>query len=125
MIRFRITLALCLSATLGVARAEEQEPKNLFNGKNLTGWKVDVPQLDKNPNGKVPFVVRDGLLVSLGTPGGQNRDEELLGHVIDTGEEASSPFVRRYRTAGDIAYHCDLADVVGLLCLRTPRAGGS
>jgi hypothetical protein len=33
--------------------------------------------------------------------------------------------VRRYRTRGDIAYHCDLADVVGLLCLRTARSGGA
>jgi hypothetical protein len=41
------------------------------------------------------------------------------------GEDADNPFVRRYRTAGDIRYHCDLADAVGLLCLRTPRAGGA
>jgi hypothetical protein len=43
--------------------------------------------------------------------------------VLDTGEDTANPFVRRYRTAGDIAYHCDLADVVGLLCLRTARRG--
>jgi hypothetical protein len=66
-----------------------------------------------------------GLGQHLGTPGGQNRDEDLLGHVLDTGEEAASPFVRRYRTRGDIAYHCDLADVVGLMCLATPRSGGA
>lgn len=66
-----------------------------------------------------------GIGQHLGTPGGQNRDEELLGHVIDTGEEATSPFVRRYRTRGDIAYHCDLADVVGLLCLAAARRGGA
>jgi hypothetical protein len=66
-----------------------------------------------------------GLGQHLGVPGAQNPDGERLGHVTDTGEEASSPFVRRYRTAGEIAYHCDLADVVGLLCLRTPRSGGA
>jgi hypothetical protein len=66
-----------------------------------------------------------GLGLHLGRPGAQNPSEELLGHVVDTGEEASNPHVRRYRTAGDIAYHCDLADVVGLLCLRTARAGGA
>jgi len=33
--------------------------------------------------------------------------------------------VRRYRTRGDIAYHCDLADVVGLLCLSAARRGGA
>jgi hypothetical protein len=66
-----------------------------------------------------------GLGLHLGVPGAQNPAGELLGHVVDTGEEAAQPFVRRYRTRGDIAYHCDLADVVGLLCLRTPRAGGA
>jgi alpha-ketoglutarate-dependent taurine dioxygenase len=66
-----------------------------------------------------------GLGQHLGTPGAQNPAEELLGHVVDTGEEATNPHVRRYRTAGDIAYHCDLADVVGLLCLRAARAGGA
>jgi hypothetical protein len=66
-----------------------------------------------------------GLGLHLGVPGAQNPAGDLLGHVVDMGEEASSPFVRRYRTRGDIAYHCDLADVVGLLCLRTPRSGGA
>ncbi len=66
-----------------------------------------------------------GIGQHLGFPGGQNPDEELLGHVRDMGEEAANPFVRRYRTAGDIAYHCDLADVVGLMCLRPATAGGA
>ena len=66
-----------------------------------------------------------GLGLHLGRPGAQNPAEELLGHVVDTGEEKTNPNVRRYRTAGDIAYHCDLADVVGLLCLRTARSGGA
>ena len=64
------------------------------------------------------------LGLHLGVPGAQNPTGEHLGHVTDYGEDASQPFVRRYRTAGDIAYHCDLADVVGLLCLRTGRTGG-
>jgi hypothetical protein len=66
-----------------------------------------------------------GLGQHLGEPGAQNPDGDLLGHVTDMGEEPSRPYVRRYRTSGDIAYHCDLADVVGLLCLRTARAGGA
>lgn len=48
----------------------KEEAKSLFNGKDRTGWHVDVPQLDKNPKGQCPFIVRDGMLVSLGTPGG-------------------------------------------------------
>jgi len=66
-----------------------------------------------------------GLGLHLGRPGAQNPQGDLLGHVTDTGEDAADPFVRRYRTAGDIAYHCDLADVVGLLCLRAARRGGA
>jgi len=66
-----------------------------------------------------------GLGRHLGECGAQNPADELLGHVTDMGEEATNPFVRRYRTTGDIAYHCDLADVVGLLCLRAARQGGA
>lgn len=43
---------------------------SLFNGKNLEGWHVDVPALDKEPSLKSPFIVRNGMLVSLGNPGG-------------------------------------------------------
>jgi hypothetical protein len=60
----------------------------------------------------------------LGIPGAQNPDGELLGHVKDYGEQADSPNVRLYRTASDIRFHCDAADVVGLLCLQTARKGG-
>lgn len=43
---------------------------HLFNGKNLDGWYMDVPDLDKDPSLRKPFLVRDGKLVSLGTPNG-------------------------------------------------------
>jgi hypothetical protein len=65
------------------------------------------------------------LGLHLGQPGAQNPQGDLLGRVFDTGEEAANPHVRRYRTAGDIAFHCDLADAVGLLCLRAARRGGA
>lgn len=60
-----------------------------------------------------------------GRPGMQNVQGDLLGHVRDTGEDAQDPFVRLYRTAADIAYHCDAADVVALLCLRRAKRGGA
>ena len=60
----------------------------------------------------------------LGTPGAQNPQGDLLGHVRDMGEDATHPFVRLYRTRSDIAFHCDAADVVGLLCLRAAKSGG-
>ncbi len=61
----------------------------------------------------------------LGRPGAQNPQGDLLGHVTDTGDDADDPFVRLYRTSSNIAYHCDAADVVGLLCLRTAKSGGA
>src|SRR2546429_9551149 len=42
----------------------------LFNGRDLTGWKADVPEKDTNPSAPDSFIVRNGMLVSLGTPGG-------------------------------------------------------
>jgi hypothetical protein len=74
---------------------------------------------------EVSAMIYWGIGQHLGSPGAQNPQGDLLGHVVDTGEDAANPFVRRYRTAGDIAYHCDLADAVGLLCLRTAPAGGA
>jgi hypothetical protein len=65
------------------------------------------------------------LGLHLGRPGAQNVAGDLLGHVTDTGDDAADPFVRLYRTRADIAYHCDAADVVGLLCLRTAKKGGA
>ena len=64
------------------------------------------------------------LGLHLGRPGAQNPQGDLLGVVRDTGEDASDPFVRLYRTRSDIAYHCDAADVVGLLCLESAGEGG-
>lgn len=65
-----------------------------------------------------------GIGHHLGIPGGQNPDNELLGHVKDYGESKDDPFVRLYRTTSNIRYHCDVADVVGLLCLSPAKSGG-
>ncbi len=47
-----------------------QSTTSLFNGKDLTGWHVDVPAMDSITEAINPFIIRDGMLVSLGTPGG-------------------------------------------------------
>jgi hypothetical protein len=47
-----------------------EKTRSLFNGVDLTGWHVDVPAMDNNPDTINPFIVREGMLVSLGTPGG-------------------------------------------------------
>ena len=62
-----ILLYLIAIGTAGSALAQS---KNLFNGKNLNGWHSDVPDMDKDKSLKSPFIIRNGLLVSLGTPGG-------------------------------------------------------
>lgn len=48
----------------------QKQTVNLFNGKNLSGWHADVPAMDKDSSIKSPFVIRKGMLVSLGKPGG-------------------------------------------------------
>lgn len=53
-----------------VAALALQAPVSLFDGKDLNGWHMDVPELDAHPDAQKPFIVRNGLLVSLGTPGG-------------------------------------------------------
>jgi hypothetical protein len=45
-------------------------PLALFNGQDLRGWHVDVPEMDTNAAAKNPFIVRNGMLVSLGIPRG-------------------------------------------------------
>ncbi len=53
-----------------VMGCSSQSPRSLFNGKNLDGWHVDVPELDTVATAINPFIVRKGMLVSLGTPQG-------------------------------------------------------
>lgn len=43
---------------------------SLFNGRDLKGWHIDIPEMDTNAAARNPFIVRKGMLVSLGTPGG-------------------------------------------------------
>ncbi|MCA9270376.1 MAG: DUF1080 domain-containing protein [Planctomycetales bacterium] len=58
------------SAFTSQLSAEQPESRSLFNGKDLSNWHADVPHLDNHPDAKGPFIVRDGMLVSLGSPGG-------------------------------------------------------
>lgn len=60
----------------------------------------------------------------LGRPGQQNPEGHLLGHVRDISGERDEPMARLYKTAQNIDYHCDAADVVGLLCLHAASSGG-
>lgn len=46
------------------------QSQSLFNGVDLSGWHVDVPDMDGDASVSSPFIVRDGKLVSLGNPNG-------------------------------------------------------
>ncbi len=83
------------------------DPRALFNGKDLTGWFADVPEADKSPETPASFVVRDGMLVSLGTP---------EGHLITEGEYRDYRLVVEYRFPGD-GGNCGV-----LVHASTPRA---
>lgn len=55
----------------------------IFNGKDLSGWHVDVPDQDDNPNISPSFLVKDGLLISMGNPQGHLiTDEEYENYRI-------------------------------------------
>jgi len=80
---------------------------SLFNGTDLTGWHVDVPAMDQNPDTINPFIVRDSMLVSLGTP---------AGHLITDSVYQNYRIVAEYRFAGEPG-NCGL-----LVHASTPRA---
>lgn len=53
-----------------IACKTENKPIALFNGKDLQGWHNDIPEKDTNSTLRDPFIIREGILVSLGTPEG-------------------------------------------------------
>ena len=75
MLRTVFIAPLLTIAALPVAA---QEPRDLCNGRDLSGWHADVPDMDDDPSELSPFVVRKGLLVSLGTPGGHLLTDEIF-----------------------------------------------
>ena len=85
----------------------QTSPGSLFNGIDLAGWHVDVPAMDEDSTARNPFIVRKGMLVSLGTP---------PGHLI------TDKVFRNYRL--DVEYR--FAGVPGncgvLVHASTPRA---
>ena len=68
---------------------------------------MDVPALDTNTQTQVPFIVRDGMLVSLGTPG---------GHLITDDTHENYRLEVEYRFAGKPG-NCGV-----LVHASTPRA---
>ena len=73
---------------LSLAASAIAEPVPLFNGKDLAGWTADVPEADKKPDLDPSFIVRNGLLVSLGKP---------LGHLVTAKEFENYRLTVEYR----------------------------
>jgi hypothetical protein len=82
------------------------QSQSLFNGKDLTGWHSDVPKMDSDPSLKSPFIVRDGLLVSLGDP---------RGHLI------SDAVYQNYRLEVEYRFAAKPGNCGVLIHASTPR----
>lgn len=66
-----------------------------------------------------------GIGAYLGEAVAQNPAADLMVEVRDAGVDPyRTPTVRGYRTARELPFHNDQADVVGLLCYRTAKSGG-
>ena len=85
-----LAIAFLITALAGKSYSQSKT-KVLFNGKDLKGWHTDVPDMDKDPKLKTPFIIRNGLLVSLGTPG---------GHLITDASYENFKLTFQYRFAG-------------------------
>jgi hypothetical protein len=99
-------LSFCILILLSGIQAAAQTT-SLFNGKDLTGWHADVPELDSNKTARFPFIVRNGMLVSLGTP---------QGHLITDSDYHNYRLQVEYRFAGEPG-NCGV-----LVHASTPRA---
>jgi len=90
----RFVAALAAESIAEALQSDDESPasvSSLFNGNDLTGWHVDVPHLDDHPDAKPTFIVRDGMLVSLGSP---------QGHLITDREFKDFRLEVEYRFAG-------------------------
>ncbi|HPW62573.1 MAG TPA: DUF1080 domain-containing protein [Cyclobacteriaceae bacterium] len=76
---------------LSCQSARENKAISLFNGKNLSGWHIDVPDMDKDSTLQSPFLIRNGMLVSMGEPN---------GHIITDAEYENFKLEVEYRFAG-------------------------
>lgn len=82
---------------------------------------LDVDAMDEDRLARTYAV----LGLHLGTPVPQNLRGELLTHVRDTGAAPELPSTRLYTTRAEQDFHTDGADIIGLLCRRGARSGGT
>ena len=66
-----------------------------------------------------------GIGLHLGTPWAQNAKGHVLGDVTDQGKAPDDPTSRGNELGGiALPFHCDGADLVGLMCLENGLSGG-
>jgi len=103
----KLIITIILITTFTLRLFAQQKPTSLFNGKDLSGWHVDVPEMDTNAMAKNPFIIRNGMLVSSGTPN---------GHLITDSVYQNYRLRVEYRFAG-VPGNCGV-----LVHASTPRA---
>jgi hypothetical protein len=104
----RSNIILAILITFGATcQSQQNKTIKLFNGKDLSGWHADIPEMDTNASAKNPFIIRNGMLVSMGTPG---------GHLITDSIYRDYRLQVEYRFAGKPG-NCGV-----LLHASTPRA---
>lgn len=81
-----------------------------------------VPVLDW-PREDLALLMR-GIALQFGRPGAQNARGDVIGEVRNTGAADRDAYVRNYVTNREFRFHCDAADLLGLLCVRKAARGG-
>ncbi|MEM9675313.1 MAG: DUF1080 domain-containing protein [Bacteroidota bacterium] len=87
-----LILSGSLFCILGLLSTAQAQSVSLFNGQDLSGWHIDVPEMDEDTSVESPFLIRDGLLVSMGTP---------PGHLITDKAYQDYRLEVEYRFAGE------------------------
>jgi hypothetical protein len=90
----RTSLLFLLLVSMGPQSDQVVTPDRvtpLFNGKDLSNWDADVPARDTNPNAPASFIIRNGMLVSLGKP---------EGHLVTKQQYRDYRLEAEYRFAG-------------------------
>ena len=82
---------ILLIVAFSYSLVSKSKVQSLFNGKDLSGWSMDIPAHDKKPELPKSFIVRDGMLVSLGKPS---------GHLLTDNEYENYRLIAEYRFAG-------------------------
>jgi hypothetical protein len=103
LLYFIVAAVACSAGTTG----SPPKPVTLFNGKDLSGWEIDVPAADSNVRLRSPFEVRNGMLVSLGEP---------RGHLVTKAEYGN------YRLEVEYRFSATPGNAGVLVHASTPRA---